>query len=669
MIIDQLILHDFGQYGGRVVVDLTPPSPQQPIVLFGGLNGAGKTTLLDAIQLCLFGPLARPSRREGLSYEQFLDDSIHRGSGATSAAIELRFRHMSHGEEQIYHVKRSWRRTPKSCKDQLEVIRNHRFDAMATDHWAEQVEEFLPSRIAHLFLFDGEQIETYADPRSASGLIETAVYNLLGLDLVEKLGSDLSVIERRRRMEARPREEQDHLKVLELRREELRERVERVHSDHAKREADLARIADQRARLEERFRKEGGHLYERRGELERALSAAEARFRTAERALRDAAAGASPLLLVRPLLHRTAVQVRAEASSAHALATDRLLTERDTDIVDRISRQNAPAQLLKALADLLRDDRASRREVIQLPRLGMTDLGRERLRELIDEELDSSSAMLPALLHDQHSAWIALENARNQMAAVPTAEALAALSIERDELIAREAVFQAEQRAETERLERLRRDFDRAQAEINRFAADDAEAQLAQDDRARILLHVGRVRETLDKFRDAVIRRHLTRIEALVLDSFRQLLRKKTLVANLRIDPETFQLALTGRDGNPLPPERLSAGERQLLATSVLWGLARASGRPLPTVIDTPLGRLDSSHRRRLVTHYFPFASHQVILLSTDEEISGGYFEALKPFVGRVYHLRFDEERATTTIEPGYFNEPGHVSEAAVRVG
>lgn len=661
MIIDQLILHDFGQYGGRVAIDLTPPSADQPIILFGGLNGAGKTTLLDAIQLCLFGQLARSSRREGLTYEQHLDRSIHRGNGATSAAIELRFRHMQHGEEQVYQVKRSWRRTAKSCRDQIEIIRNHRFDAMATEHWAEQVEEFLPSRIAHLFLFDGEQIEAYADPRSAAGLIETAVYNLLGLDLVEKLGSDLSVIERRRRMEERPQEEQDRLKVLERAKEEAEERVEICHAAVAKREADLSRIADLRSRLEERFRKEGGHLYERRGELERAASAADGRFRGAERALRDAAAGAAPLLLVRPLLHRMAKQAEIEATSAQAKATHQLLTDRDAELIERLETHKASAAVLDAVMSFLREDRAARKAAVKAPRLHMSDLGRDRLRELTDEELDRTRATLPALLDDHATAHIALEDARNQVAAVPTAEALTALSAERDDLIAREATLQAEQRAEIELLDRLRRELDRARAEIDRLEADDKEAQLAHDDRARALLHIGRVRHTLDKFRDAVIRRHLARIEALVLDSFQQLLRKKTLVAGLKIEPETFQLALTGRDGNPLPPDRLSAGERQLLATSVLWGLARASGRPLPTVIDTPLGRLDSSHRRRLVTHYFPLASHQVILLSTDEEIAGGYFEALKPFVGRVYHLRFDEDRATTVVERGYFNELAHV--------
>lgn len=660
MIFDELILHDFGQYGGKVAISLTPPSAEQPIILFGGLNGAGKTTILDAIQLCLFGTLARIGRRDGKNYEQFLADSIHRGSGATSAAVEMRFRHMSQGEEQHYRLRRSWRQTGKGCKEQLEVMRGERFDQLATTHWAEQVEEFLPARIAHLFLFDGEQIEAYADPRSAASLIETAVYNLLGLDLVEKLGADLSVIERRRLMEVRPQADLEELEALEASHTALQEKVAMCHTEHAQREAALSRLAGQRAQIEARYRKEGGHLYERRSELERALVEAETRFAQAERALREATAGVSPFLLVGPLLQRTAAQVSAESEATRAAATDALLVERDGAILDRVGQDASSAALVAALSEFLKGDRRTRLQAGAAPRLRVREFGRERLRELIEEELPTCPAFLEQLQSEHRTAAQALDDAQLHLAAVPTAEALAQLAEERDALIAREAVLRAEQRSQTETLERLRRDAERASVQIARFAGAVQEAQLADDDRSRVIEHVGRVRVTLDKFRDAVIRRHLARIEALVLDSFQQLLRKKTLVAKLAIDPATFQLELTGRDGQCLSPDRLSAGERQLLATSVLWGLARASGRPLPTVIDTPLGRLDSSHRRLLVTHYFPMASHQVILLSTDEEIAGGYFEALKPYIGRVYHLEFDEEQATTRVEPGYFREDVH---------
>jgi DNA sulfur modification protein DndD len=140
-----------------------------------------------------------------------------------------------------------------------------------------------------------------------------------------------------------------------------------------------------------------------------------------------------------------------------------------------------------------------------------------------------------------------------------------------------------------------------------------------------------------------------------MLEAFTQLLRKTSLVTALKIDPETFRIELTGGDGRPLPFDRLSAGERQLLATSLLWGLARASGRPLPTIIDTPLGRLDSSHRRHLIERYFPVASHQVILLSTDEEIDDDSLKRLRPHIGHTYHLQFDEALRSTAITEGYF--------------
>src|SRR5262249_8500079 len=122
-----------------------------------------------------------------------------------------------------------------------------------------------------------------------------------------------------------------------------------------------------------------------------------------------------------------------------------------------------------------------------------------------------------------------------------------------------------------------------------------------------------------------------------------------------RIDRDDLSVRLVGADGHDLRPERLSAGERQLLAIAILWGLARAAGRPLPAVIDTPLGRLDSEHRTRLIERYFPYASHQVILLSTDEEIDEQYLNQLAPVIGRKYLLNYDQSTSSTSVIPGYF--------------
>ena len=92
-----------------------------------------------------------------------------------------------------------------------------------------------------------------------------------------------------------------------------------------------------------------------------------------------------------------------------------------------------------------------------------------------------------------------------------------------------------------------------------------------------------------------------------------------------------------------------------LFAISMLWGLARTSARPLPAVIDTPMARLDAAHRRHLVERYFPNASHQVVILSTDTEVDHHYYELLQPAIGRAYHLRYDEASRATVGEEGYF--------------
>lgn len=664
MILDELILHDFGQYRGRNQVTLTPPSPEQPVILFGGMNGAGKTTLLDALQLCLFGPLARCSNREGLAYEQYLLNCIHRSGGVAAAAVEIAFRHMTDGTEQHYRIRRSWSRSGKGCRERFEVLRNHKYDPLATENWLEQVEEFIPARISHLFLFDGEKIEGYADARSSANLIQTAIHNLLGLDIVEKLSADLSVIERRRKLEKRDHAGRQAIEMAEQARDDCERKCEAQNQAAGEFRLKLERVNYKLDDLEKRYRKEGGHLYEQRLELEHAHSSAVQKLRAVEKEMREFAAGVAPLRLIMSVLERVLQQDRLEAAADTADETQALLGERDAALLELIAEQ-APAHLQKSVREFLEQDRRARLPRAVEPYLHLGELARTTLRNICSAEMDTAEERLRTLLQEEEAARQEVEEAASRFAAVPDADALAELVKRREELRAAAVAIEAELRVLEVELDRLRRERERHLLEVERLYRSHAEAMIDQDDIERSIKHSARVRETLSRFREAMIVRHLARIEELVLDSFRQLLRKKTLVTSLTIDAETFQLRLTTKEGQTLTPDRLSAGERQLLAVSILWGLARASGRPLPAVIDTPLGRLDSSHRRRLITHYFPHASHQVVLLSTDEEITGGYLNALQPYVGRRYQLVFDESSGATTIQPGYFEERiAHVDQA-----
>ncbi len=225
----------------------------------------------------------------------------------------------------------------------------------------------------------------------------------------------------------------------------------------------------------------------------------------------------------------------------------------------------------------------------------------------------------------------------------------------REEAKAELAILAAEQRQLEEALAAARREHDLRGRQLQRLLEDQVKADFDHEDDHRIVAYSGKACTTLLRFREAVVGRHLQRIQEFILEGYRQLLRKKSLIASVKINPANFGVELFNADDDRVLPDRLSAGERQLLAVSILWGLARASGYSLPVVIDTPLGRLDASHRTNLVERYFPRASHQVLLLSTDKEIDEEYYELLKPKIGRSYRLEFSDKDRATRVVPGYF--------------
>ncbi len=657
MILDEITLHNFGLYNGRQSITLTPASQDKPVILFGGLNGGGKTTLLDALQLCLFGGHAKTSSRGSLAYPEYLARCIHRGADMPEAGVRISFRHTVDGQEECYVIDRSWRLANGNCKERFEVLKNGNLDPALADNWASQVDDFIPANIAHLFLFDGEQIERYASQQDSSLLIGTAIQNLLGLDMVDQLDKDLQVYERRKRVQEKDPGAQADIAALENELRELRIRTDSLKQERASlRTLQIDRRRRELTQIEDRYRKLGGDLYDERLHIEERLKEADALVSANAGELRELASGALPLVLVKVLLKSAAERDQHEEECRRARDVLETLQVRDQAALKRIRSQFKDKKIGDALKSFFDADRAKRESLSKKDTLlDLSQDVRSDIHALLRGDLDALHEESEKQLRRHRKLEGAARKVRSEHESIPGEDAIAELSGRREATRSEIRKLEAQNEDMAREIDRLEREIQRTEQSLGRLLERDAVARRQREDQERILRHSSRVRATLESFRSAVIARHVRRIEQLVLESYQQLLRKASLVTRLSIDPVSYALTLFGRDSAPLSPERLSAGERQLLAIALLWGLAKASGRPLPTAIDTPLGRLDTGHRIHLVERYLPFASHQVLLFSTDEEISGDYLERLRPWVGRTYHLLYNDDLGSTRVVPGYF--------------
>jgi DNA sulfur modification protein DndD len=657
MIIDEIVLHNVGVFHGEQRAVLTPPSHQRPVVLFGGLNGAGKTTLLEAMQLALYGKHASTGRRAGVSYDDYLRRLINRNvHPSDGASVEMHFSVNDQGQAKALRVRRAWRATDSRVTESLEVYRDGEFDLGLTESWGDHASRIIPPQLSTLFFFDGERIEALADPERSSEVLLSAINALLGVDLVEQLQSDLLALERRKLSEKRSEPERERIVEAERKIRDLEARLQDHSQENAQLKGQSEQAESKLAKLEQEFIRQGGRLAENRHTVEGERELLHDQVNALRLQLSVLAGRDLPLLIVKPLLVRTLEQAQRELETEKRRMIHSTIAQRDERILRAITKKVAQPKLARDLKAIFEEDRKQfELDDQQVTYLGLPTAGRSRLASLCQQDLERQAEDAKAVMTELVAAEIKLEGVDRRLAAVPDSEAIAKLVNERNSVRGRIDEMRVRMQVANEQSRLIERELGTLRQNLDLLLRDGATARLETDDLGRFLKHSEKARHTLERFRVTVTKRHSRRLERLIYEGFRQLLRKQSLVHGIHIEPETCQLRLLNATGDELPAERLSAGERQLLAVSILWGLAKACGRPLPVVIDTPLGRLDSSHRKHLVERYFPFASHQVILLSTDEEIDERYLNMIKPYVGRSYRLVHNEELNGTEIESGYF--------------
>ncbi|MEH2025173.1 DNA sulfur modification protein DndD [Nostoc sp.] len=661
MIFLELVLQNFGPYSGKQVINLNPKIDEEnsrPIILLGGMNGGGKTTLMDAIRLALYGPRAQCSTRGNLSYSDFLNQCVNNKiDPVADTRIELLFEHIENDKPIKYRVVRSWTKNPKDGKDTLGILGDSDTwpDALV-NIWDEYIENLLPLGISNLFLFDGEQVKELAEQEIPPPIVVEAIRGLFGLELADRLAVDLDILVNRKRKEFADTKDLANL-------EEIEKRLTQQQQDYQENEQNLENIKNQLEELEvkqqeafDKFISEGGKIAAERNQLELQQKAKTAEVEQVRQLMCELAADVLPLALIPNLLSQVQTQGEKEFRHRQIQISKDLLIERDQRLLSWLSQvEIALTEVEKIQSFLVEDVDNLYAKTLQMeaPWLLADDETLSQLDNLIYHLQNSqiSAKEKLAIIKNKEEEIITLER-QVQTAAAPEDYTKLRQTVE----AAQNQVVEAKANYET--IRRRLADLETIIAKSKKELSDYTVENIKYKNNEHIITSAAKVQETLKIFREKLTLRKLNKLEEEVKNCFLYLLHKSDLVHRIAIDTNTFGLSLYDFNGKPVPKHRLSAGEKQLLAIAFLWGLAKVSGHRLPVAIDTPLGRLDSSHRSNLVERYFPSASHQVILLSTDTEIGKKEVETLREneAIAREYLLKYDSStRQTTVLENQYF--------------
>ena len=341
------------------------------------------------------------------------------------------------------------------------------------------------------------------------------------------------------------------------------------------------------------------------------------------------------------------------------LYSDKIIVNLHQQILERLVNCGLSQADLRAVQDIINDvlvghiPESATKETIK----NMSATSMMLFQRLIAEVFQSITQRIDSLVNHvdaQESELMSLDahlgDANEKTLAMQLFDALKSVEGEK-------ALADTEYQRQLDSIESLKRQREMLVAKRIQLIKAIAEKEQANDDNARIVKYAAMSIEVLREFKVRLQREKVAKLSSTATKCFRELVEKDSLVSEVKIDPTTLDVTILDLDGNELLKSQLSAGEQQMFAVAIVWALALTSGYKAPVIIDTPMARLDSSHRANFVTKYLPAASSQVMVLSTDEEVYGRYLDLVRDNVVDYYTLLYREEEQCTSIVHGYFGE------------
>lgn len=632
------------------------------IFLIGAMNGGGKTSLMEAINFCLYGGKADEIYRNINRREK--------AKGNANVSFELLIEMDDHSE---LVVKRTWTAgavsdpKPRDLTERLVIVQNgKRVSVQNQQIWQDFIRAAIPPSITQFFFFDGERIQEIAADDHSEVRLKTSLEAALGIQYITRLATDITYIKQEERKGYVQISDED----LEFKQSELKKERSKLTRKHHERDDSAEELADFKARLEDakqRFEATFHTAPESRETLreqEKRRVLASNRLAQVENEIRGLCEKALPFSLAGKLFEGMRHQIEAERESASGEAIKENAAELAKRLV-RVVEEPEPIYRVALAPDQLAE---LERRIVRVLKSGDAHADTEKVLDLSDrdaarvlnkmETLENSDVFLLRPLLDEArdlQAQIRQWEGLGQSGVVTASERELFEQLQADmESCSTQIGRKTEQlRLVEEEILGLEKRIGDIEIEIEKLY----EKHNVSKEKADFIEECDAITTVLNQFIVRLRKNKVHLLQEKTFEMYRLLSSRSGLIKDIVIDDKTYEVRITDRNGHDIRKSAMAAGEKEIFAISLLWGLAQTSELKLPIIIDTPLSRLDSTHRDNIVNNYFPNAGEQVVILSTDTEIDNDYFRSLKPRLSGAARLEFDQRQELTTFREGYFWE------------
>jgi DNA sulfur modification protein DndD len=638
-------MHNFGIYAGTNTFEF---NSYKPIALIGGMNGRGKTTFLEAILLALYGPNSFAySESNYKSYNQYLRSYVNRNDASQTCYVELEFE-IDNEVKEKYHVRREWDSVSKRTNEVITVKKDDQESEFLSNNWAMFVENILPSALSSFFFFDGEKIANLAVDETNDQLKES-IRSMLGISVLDVLNNDLARNLKKIGRENKTSEAAERVQKLREAKDSAIQDLNKMDQEILKIEDKIAKDNDQLVTLHQKYIARGGDAAEQRQKTLDQRAKVNAEYASNEEQLIVLASGELPLALVKDLI----MEIKLQAEDEHDEAILKQSLSQISVLFDEFKStytENADAgsKFIEYISRNVEDN-------VTEPLYQLSDYALFQANSLAESKIEESLKVASATISskrklkrqlDEFDSYLSVDVNETELT-----EIYGKIKKAEQTLIEDKVKLSALQQERTSINSRVIS----STAEFNQVVEKYLSQAETQDETDRTIKYTNMAMHILDKYMIALQTRKTDVLGQTITVCYKKLANKKNLIDTIVMDPTTLDLKYLSSQGKEVPKNSLSAGEKQLMVIAILWALAICSKKKLPVIIDTPLSRLDSLHRTALIRTYFPNASAQTIILSTDSEIDQNYYQMMAENVGDEFTLDYDELTKSTTLRRGYF--------------